>query len=133
MCTPQWRYTMYSQTHFHSTTHELLVVSSGNAKLLFGGEDNPGRVEEKVKKGDVILLPAGVGHRLPEGSDQFEMVGSYPAGADKWDMCYGREGKEWKIESGSLSGLTRILWMGVDLRYRSEYIWECCPTIHFLC
>ncbi|KIP05233.1 hypothetical protein PHLGIDRAFT_25184 [Phlebiopsis gigantea 11061_1 CR5-6] len=86
VCTPQRRYTMYSQTHFHSTTHELLVVSSGNAKLLF--------VEERVKKGDVILIPAGVGHRLPERSDRFEMVDSYPAGADKWDICYGREGVE---------------------------------------
>ena len=94
VCVPQWRYTMYSRTHFHLTTHELLVVSSGSARLLFGGEGNPGRVEEEVKKGDAILVPAGVGHRLLEGSDGFEMVGSYAAGADKWDMCYGREGEE---------------------------------------
>src|SRR6187402_1414758 len=30
---PQWRYTMYSTTHFHSTTHELLCILSGRAKL----------------------------------------------------------------------------------------------------
>lgn len=30
---PQWRYTMYTTTHFHSTTHEVLCVSSGQAKL----------------------------------------------------------------------------------------------------
>jgi len=31
--TPQWRYTMYSTTHFHSTTHEVLCIASGKAKL----------------------------------------------------------------------------------------------------
>lgn len=31
--TPQWRYTMYSTTHFHSTAHEVLCISSGRAKL----------------------------------------------------------------------------------------------------
>src|SRR3954451_19576289 len=30
---PQWRYTMYSTTHFHSTTHEVLCIASGRAKL----------------------------------------------------------------------------------------------------
>src|ERR1700759_5527284 len=40
---PQWTYTMYSQTHFHSTTHEVLGVVSGRAHLCFGGEENPER------------------------------------------------------------------------------------------
>ena len=44
VCLPQWRYTMYSTTHFHSTTHELLVISSGHAKLLFGGERSRERI-----------------------------------------------------------------------------------------
>ena len=30
---PQWRYTMYDTTHFHSTTHEVLCISSGHARL----------------------------------------------------------------------------------------------------
>jgi uncharacterized protein YjlB len=30
---PQWRYTMYSTTHSHSTTHEVLCISSGKARL----------------------------------------------------------------------------------------------------
>src|SRR5579871_4063733 len=42
---PKSRYTMYSTTHFHSTTHEVLVVISGSARLCFGGEQNPERVE----------------------------------------------------------------------------------------
>lgn len=86
---------MYPITHFHSTTHELLVVFKGRATLCFGGEQNPGRVEMMVEKGDTILVPAGVGHRLlEEGAEGFEMVGSYPVGAAKWDMCYGKEGED---------------------------------------
>jgi len=96
---PQWRYTMYSTTHFHSTTHEVLCIAKGRARLCFGGENNPDRIETEIQKGDVIVVPAGVGHRLLEDLDGgFEMVGSYPKG-NNWDMCYGRDGEEEKIRS----------------------------------
>jgi uncharacterized protein YjlB len=85
---------MYDTSHFHSTTHEVLCVSSGRARLCFGGEDNPDRVEPVVSKGDVMVVPAGVAHRLLEDMDGgFEMVGSYPAGKS-WDMCYGGPNEE---------------------------------------
>jgi uncharacterized protein YjlB len=101
---PAWRYTMYSTSHFHSTSHELLCIASGAAKLCFGHEDNPERVEQVVEKGDVIVVPAGVAHRLLEDlAGGFQMVGSYPKGRD-WDMCYGREGEEEKVK--------RIKWLG---------------------
>ncbi|WYZ36858.1 hypothetical protein EsH8_II_000364 [Colletotrichum jinshuiense] len=94
---PQWRFTMYSTSHFHSTTHELLCISNGRARLCFGGEGNEGRVEPVVQKGDVIVVPAGVAHRLLEDYDGgFEMVGSYPKG-HHWDMCYGKHGEEQKV------------------------------------
>ena len=97
--TPQWRYTMFSQSHFHSTAHEVLCVASGKAKLCFGGEGNPKRVESIVEKGDVIIVPAGVGHRLLEDVDGgFNMVGSYEMGK-QWDMCYGKQGEEEKIKA----------------------------------
>jgi len=73
--TPQWRYTMYSTSHFHSTSHEVLGVAKGKAKLCFGHEDNPKKVEEILTKGDVIVVPAGVAHRLLEDFEGgFEMV-----------------------------------------------------------
>jgi uncharacterized protein YjlB len=114
--TPQWRYTMYSTTHFHSTTHEVLVVSQGKAKLCFGGEDNDGRVEQEVEKGDVMVVPAGVGHRLLEdlSDGEFEMVGSYPKGKE-WDMCYGKSGEEKKVE-----GIERVEWFKKDPIYGDE-------------
>jgi len=97
---PQWVYTMYCQTHFHSTTHEVLGVVAGRAKLCFGGEDNPQRFEPTVQRGDLIIVPAGVGHRLlsDEGDEPFQMVGSYPHGKE-WDMCYGQPGEEGKIRN----------------------------------
>ncbi|KXJ89521.1 RmlC-like cupin domain-containing protein [Microdochium bolleyi] len=104
---PQWRYTMYATTHFHSTTHEVLVVSRGSARLCFGGEGNPGAYTPRVERGDVVVVPAGVGHRLVEdlaegggsGWESFEMVGSYPRGGRPWDMCYGKAGEEEKVEA----------------------------------
>lgn len=107
---PQWRYTMYSTTHFHSTAHEVLCVSGGRARLCFGGEDNEGRVEPVVQAGDVMVVPAGVGHRLLEDMDAggFQMVGSYPKGSESWDMCYGAADEEAKVESiKSLSWFTK--------------------------
>ncbi|KAM3423624.1 hypothetical protein BST61_g1047 [Cercospora zeina] len=110
--TPQWRYTMYSTSHFHSTTHEVLCISHGKAKLCFGHEDNVERVEEVVEKGDVVVVPAGVAHRLWEDLEGgFGMVGSYPR-ACQWDMCYGREGEEGKVE-----GIKELGWFVKDPVY----------------
>lgn len=49
-----------------------------------------------VERGDVVVVPAGVAHRLMEevGGKGFEMVGCYPKGGKAWDMCYGRHGEE---------------------------------------
>ncbi|EME86244.1 uncharacterized protein MYCFIDRAFT_151261 [Pseudocercospora fijiensis CIRAD86] len=99
VATPQWRYTMYSTSHFHSTSHEVLSISHGKARLCFGHEDNASKVETEVEKGDVIVVPAGVAHRLVEEdlSGGFEMVGSYPTGCN-CDMCYGKKGEEGRVE-----------------------------------
>lgn len=109
---PRWRYGMYPVTHFHSTTHEVLVVTRGRARLCFGGEGNEGRVEVDVGVGDVVVLPAGVGHRLLEELEGgFEMVGSYPPGRE-WDMCYGKEGEEERVE-----GIKGLGWFERDPVY----------------
>ena len=113
--TPQWRYTMYSQSHFHSTAHEVLCVTSGKASLCFGGEENPKRVENVLEKGDVMVVPAGVAHRLLKDIDGgFNMVGSYPTGKS-WDMCYGREGEEEKVK-----GIGSLGWFDRDPIYGDE-------------
>ena len=106
---------MYSTTHFHSTTHEVLSIASGSAKICLGGESNPGCVEPVVGAGDVLVLPAGVGHRLLEVRDGgFQMVGSYPVGRS-WDMCYGSAGEEEKVK-----GIEKLGWFERDPVYGQE-------------
>ena len=91
---PAWVYPMYKQHHYHSTTHEVLVVVNGSARLFLGGEGNPKGVRQEVTKGDVMVLPAGTGHAMEQDLGGFQMVGSYPVGADNWDHCTGNEGEE---------------------------------------
>ncbi|MGE3866759.1 MAG: cupin, partial [Hyphomonadaceae bacterium] len=59
-----WRDGYYPYAHFHSHIHEALGVARGSAVVQFGGEK--GR-RIAVKAGDVVVLPAGVGH---EGLEQ---------------------------------------------------------------
>ncbi|TYJ52675.1 hypothetical protein B9479_006724 [Cryptococcus floricola] len=116
---PRWRYTMYRQHHYHSTTHEVLVVTNGGARLCFGGppeKANQGRVEVRVRRGDVMIVPAGVSHALVEDEGGFEMVGSYPKEAESWDMCTGQEeerGEAWDTIRG-------LKWFEKDLIYGDE-------------
>lgn len=65
-----------------------------------------------MREGDVIIIPAGVGHRLLEDtSGNFEMVGSYPKGKS-WDMCYGRLGGEEKVKN-----IGNLEWFSSDPLY----------------
>ncbi|KIY00496.1 uncharacterized protein Z520_04181 [Fonsecaea multimorphosa CBS 102226] len=111
---PQWRYTMFSETHFHSNTHEILSIASGSAKCCFGGEKNEGRVEPVLEQGDVVVVPAGVGHRLLEDYGGFQMVGSYEKGKT-WDMCYGRPGEEEQVKQ-----IDNLGWFKRDPVYGDE-------------
>ena len=108
-------FTMYSFSHFHTTSHEVLGIASGKAQLCFGHEENKDRVEEVLTKGDVIIMPAGVSHRLLEDLDgAFTMVGCYPTGCN-WDMCYGKSGEESKIEK-----IKDLPWFKKDPVYGDE-------------
>ncbi|WRT66021.1 uncharacterized protein IL334_002972 [Kwoniella shivajii] len=89
---PAWRFPMYRQHHYHSTVDEVLVVVSGSGTLCFGGStSNPNKVQIDVGKGDVMIVPAGVGHAMVEDKGSFQMVGSYPKGSENWDMCTGQD------------------------------------------
>jgi len=106
---------MYDFSHFHSTSHEVLCIFSGRAKLCFGHEANPGKVEVIAERGDVIIIPAGVGHRLLDDSESgFQMIGSYPKGVS-YDMCRGESGEERKVE-----GIAKLAWFEKDPVYGSD-------------
>lgn len=74
-----FRWRVYDFHHYHSNTHEVLGVYSGNAFLQLGG---PKGEKLQVRPGDVIVLPAGTGHIALSHSDDFAVVGAYPNGVE---------------------------------------------------
>ena len=76
---PAWRYHLYDFDHFHSTAHEALGIFRGQARARLGG---PNGQETVLKAGDVLVLPAGVGHASVEADEDFCMVGAYPPGQE---------------------------------------------------
>jgi len=75
----QWifRYGPTQRSHYHSRTHECMVVLSGTATLRFGVADTSdddyanthgsdyeqGGVEVEAKAGDAFIIPCGVPHK----------------------------------------------------------------------
>lgn len=92
--TNSWRNGVYSFHHYHSTSHEVLGVYSGSALLFLGGEKGQ-KVE--VKAGDIIVIPAGVGHKNLSSSQDFGVVGAYPDGRS-WDVMRGQPGDRPKAD-----------------------------------
>ena len=84
-----WRNGIYSFHHYHSTAHEVLAVCRGAARVQLGGENGP---IFSIKPGDMILIPAGVGHKNLGAESGFLVVGAYPPG-QRWDMNYGQPGE----------------------------------------
>ena len=70
-----WRNGIYAFHHYHSTAHEALGIYAGSATALLGGA---GGVEVTVTAGDVVIIPAGVGHKCLSKSDDLAIVGAYP-------------------------------------------------------
>lgn len=81
-----WRNGIYPFPHYHSTAHEVLGVCRGEAKVRFGGAAG---IELTVCAGDVVVIPAGVGHQNLGASPDLLVVGAYPRG-QRFDLCRGR-------------------------------------------
>jgi uncharacterized protein YjlB len=79
-----WHDIILTEDHFHSNTHEVLGLKSGQARLMLGGVN--GKIVN-VEKGDVIILPAGVGHFSVDNSLEYQFVGGYPNGAE-WNLKF---------------------------------------------
>ena len=83
-----WRNGIFPFHHYHSTAHEILGIAAGEAEVRFGGEAGE---TLRVKAGDAVLIPAGVGHKRLSSSPGLLVIGAYPAG-QRADLM--REGAE---------------------------------------
>ncbi len=81
-----WRWSVYDYHHYHSTAHEALGCFRGNATVLFGGDSG---VEVEISPGDLVVIPAGVGHKNLRWSAGFQVSGGYPPNQN-WDMNYAK-------------------------------------------
>ena len=72
-----WRASVFPFPHYHAEAHEALGCFRGSATIRLGGAKG---IEQKVQPGDVVIIPAGVGHENLESTSDFSMVGTYPPG-----------------------------------------------------
>ena len=87
-----WTNGIFPYHHYHSNAHEVLAVLNGTARVILGGEQGK---EATLNKGDVVLIPAGVGHCRLESSIDFLVAGAYDRGLS-YDLCRGRPGEREK-------------------------------------
>jgi uncharacterized protein YjlB len=78
-----WRNGVFAFHHFHSNSHEALGVYEGEVTVQFGGDAG---VTVSAKPGDVIVLPAGTGHKKLAARGALGIVGAYPEGSEP-DTC----------------------------------------------
>jgi len=81
-----WRDGVFPYHHYHSTSHEVLAVVGGGASLTFGGGAG---VTLEMEAGDVMVIPAGVGHKNEGSGAGFSVIGAYPRGQESYDLRTG--------------------------------------------
>lgn len=82
-----WRDGMYPYAHFHSATHEVLGIARGTVRARLGGTKGK---DVDLAAGDVLVLPAGTGHKRIRASADLLVVGAYPSGGNYDEPRSGR-------------------------------------------
>jgi uncharacterized protein YjlB len=83
---PAWRNGIHAWHHYHSNAHEALAIVRGQVRVQLGGE---GGVQLDLAAGDVVVLPAGTGHRNLDAAEDLLVVGAYPQGSAPPDQLHG--------------------------------------------
>ena len=89
-----WVDGIYNYHHYHSNTHEALIVYDGHCRVEIGGDKGN---QYEIEKGDVIIFPAGVSHKNLTSTKDFKTIGSYPIDVD-YDMNYGKAEEHPKVD-----------------------------------
>lgn len=79
-----WKNGIYDYHHFHSNAHEALGIARGRVEIQLGGDSGE---SAKLETGDLIVLPAGTGHKRVSSSENLVVIGAYPDGQDDYDTC----------------------------------------------
>lgn len=72
-----WVDGIFSYHHYHSDSHEALGIMKGSALLQLGGEHGSKVI---LNAGDVLVIPAGTGHKKLSGTPDLQVLGAYPNG-----------------------------------------------------
>ncbi len=78
-----WRNGIFRYHHFHSIAHEVLGIARGTVDVMFGGA---GGTPLRLSAGDVVVIPAGVGHCNEGQTSDLIVIGAYPGGGH-YDIC----------------------------------------------
>jgi uncharacterized protein YjlB len=78
-----WRDGIYPFHHYHSTSHEVLGIESGTVTVQLGGDSG---VSVIITSGDVVVLPAGTGHKRLSSGSELLVIGAYPRGQESPDL-----------------------------------------------
>ncbi len=84
-----WRDGIYTYAHYLSNTHEAMAVIRGTTRLQLGGNDSNSII---IKKGDLVIIPAGVAHKNMGAEKDVVCIGGYPGGSN-FDINTGEPGE----------------------------------------